>query len=103
MTLCHQSLKRNKFIAPCKHYKGYIQINLNKDGKRKIYYLHRLLAIHFIPNPVIKPCIDHINRIRDDNRIENLRWATPEENMSNKTIHKNNKLGHMNISYKKKL
>lgn len=47
------------------------------------YFLHRIIAEAFIPNPNNLPQIDHINTIRDDNRIENLRWVTPKENMNN--------------------
>ena len=53
--------------------------------------------IAFVPNPDNKPCIDHINRIRTDNRIENLRWATHQENQENKSIQSNNKLGIQHI------
>tara|TARA_R110002012_G_scaffold152074_2_gene312009 strand:- start:19 stop:462 length:444 start_codon:yes stop_codon:yes gene_type:complete len=70
---------------------GYRNITINK----KHYKLHRILGKLFIPNPENKPCIDHINRIRTDNRLENLRWATRSENNYNKTmkgcISKNNK------------
>ena len=45
--------------------------------------MHRLIAKTFIENPNNKPCIDHINTIKTDNRVENLRWVTNEENMNN--------------------
>ena len=41
--------------------------------KRKLMRIHRVVAMAFIPNPENKPCIDHINTIRTDNRTENLR------------------------------
>jgi|SRR5210317_334727 len=66
------------------NYRGYYQIDLSKDGKRKTHYIHRLIGIHFIPNPENLPCIDHINRVRSDNRIENLRWVTHRDNCCNK-------------------
>ena len=44
---------------------------------------HRLVAEKYLPNPENKPQVDHINRVRHDNRVENLRWATRVENMSN--------------------
>ena len=75
----------------------YIMIQDNK-GKRKRTGVHRLVAIHYIPNPDNKPTIDHINRIRHDNRIENLRWATHKEQCNNRKIKKCNKSGHQNIS-----
>lgn len=62
---------------------GYRTVFLSKNKKRKLKKIHRLIAEAFIPNPENKPCIDHINTIRHDNRIENLRWATYKENGNN--------------------
>lgn len=62
---------------------GYLIVNLAKFGKYKTFKVHRLVAEAFIPNPENKPCIDHINTIREDNRVENLRWVTHEENNNN--------------------
>lgn len=59
---------------------GYRRVNL----MGKVYLVHRLVAETFIPNPENKPFIDHINQIRDDNTIENLRWATVAENGYNR-------------------
>jgi hypothetical protein len=63
--------------------KGYYHLNLYKNGKSKTVLLHRLIAQAFIPNRENKPHIDHINTIRTDNRIENLRWCTRIENQNN--------------------
>ena len=62
---------------------GYRVVGLNKDGKNKQFQVHRLVAEAFIPNPDDKPEIDHINTIRTDNRVENIRWCTHIENMNN--------------------
>ena len=47
------------------------------------FYIHRAVAELFIPNPENKPCIDHINTVKTDNRAENLRWVTAKENSNN--------------------
>ncbi len=46
----------------------------------------RVVAAAFIPNPENKPHVDHINRIPQDNRLENLRWVTRSENQSNRGV-----------------
>ena len=69
--------------------RGYYIIGLRNDNKRKDLKLHRLIALAFIPNPDNKPVIDHINRNKLDNRIENLRWATIQENSRNLTCYSN--------------
>ena len=62
---------------------GYNIISFCKNGKHKTYTIHRLVASAFIPNTENKSCIDHINTIKTDNRVENLRWVTNKENMNN--------------------
>lgn len=62
---------------------GYCIVGLSTNGKYKTHYVHRLVAEAFIPNPENKPCIDHINTDRTDNRVENLRWVTHKENSNN--------------------
>lgn len=74
--------KQNKYLKPSLN-KGYWFVILRKDGKNYSRFIHRLIAEMFIPNPDKKPCVDHINTNRIDNRIENLRWCTYEENNNN--------------------
>lgn len=73
--------------------KGYLYTYLtDKNGNTKGIFTHRLVAQAFIPNPGNKPEIDHINGIRNDNRVENLRWVTKEENMNNPLTKENQKI-----------
>ena len=92
------SYKYNKFLKPYQDKKGYYRIILPKDKKRKHFSTHRLLALHFIPNPLNKAQVDHIDRNNQNNDLSNLRWATPEENEENKGMQKNNTLGEKHIS-----
>lgn len=60
---------------------GYLAVNLYKDGKCKHYYIHRLVAMAFIPNPSNKPFINHIDCDTKNNSVENLEWCTQSENI----------------------
>lgn len=63
---------------------GYRKITLtHPDGKQVTLRRARLIAETWIPNPDNKPEIDHINTIRTDDRVDNLRWVTSSENQCN--------------------
>lgn len=59
---------------------GYKSFSISTNGGNKRYLLHRIIAETFIPNPENKPCVNHINGIKTDNRLENLEWVTHKEN-----------------------
>jgi hypothetical protein len=71
------------------------------DGpfRRVTRLVHRLVAIAFIPNPASKPSVDHINGDKVDNRVTNLRWSTPEENLRNQRRRKSNTSGCIGVSF----
>ena len=77
----------NKILSPSKKSNGYMQINLfTNDGRRKKEYVHRLVAITFIPNESRLPEVNHIDGIRDNNRASNLEWVTHDENMKKSSL-----------------
>lgn len=83
-----RKLKGNLIIKECilipsKDGGGYLHINLYKNKKYKTCLIHRLVAQAFIPNPENLPEVDHINTIRDDNRLENLHWVDRKGQMAN--------------------
>ena len=54
---------------------------LCKNGQSKTFQTHRLVALHFIPNPGNKPQVNHKNLNKHDNHVDNLEWMTQTENM----------------------
>lgn len=61
---------------------GYKTVRLNKPGRlSSTQYVHRVLALAFIPNPEGKCCVNHLNCNKLDNSLENLAWVSHRENV----------------------
>ena len=80
---------KGKIKKPSVKENGYLQVGLYKGNKMKNYYIHRLVAEAFIPNPLSKKTVNHKNFIVTDNRVENLEWCTYKEQENHKI--KNNR------------
>lgn len=59
---------------------GYLQIKINLNGKSKHFYVHRLIAEEFIPNPNKLKCVNHKDGNKLNNKIDNLEWCTYSQN-----------------------
>jgi hypothetical protein len=81
--------KNGRIMKQTINFQGYKVLTLNK----KTFYVHKLLGIAFIQNPLNKLWIDHINNNKTDNNLLNLRWVTSSENNQNRSLSKNNLLG----------
>ena len=71
---------RERILEPWVGKTGYLSIPLYKDKKGKTYYVARLVALHFIPNPENKRTVNHKKGIKSDNRAKKLEWMTYGEN-----------------------
>jgi len=79
-----RNVKTGKVLKTWLNDKGYYQLTLYNEGKKKIQpYHHRLIAKQFVPNIEDKPFIDHIDGCPTNNSLSNLRWVTHQENMRN--------------------
>lgn len=60
--------------------KGYYRVNINIDGETKKLYVHRMVALTYLPNPENKPQVNHKDSDRLNNHVDNLEWCTSSEN-----------------------
>lgn len=75
--------RTNKIKIPTSNYsgKGYLYVDLYNKGKKKRFYIHRLVAQYFISNKENKPYVNHKDGNPKNNTVENLEWCTPLENV----------------------
>jgi len=69
-------------LKPKSRKDGYKRINLYYKGKMETYLVHRIVANAFIPNPYVKPQVNHIDEDKSNNKVNNLVWMTAKENIN---------------------
>lgn len=79
-----------------------LTVRFLKNGFSNLFFIHRLVALAFIPNPENKQEVDHIDNNQINNHATNLRWATHQENNRNKPIQSNNTSGVKGVNWTKR-
>lgn len=75
------TFEREKILSPTNNGNGYLIVSLNKNGKRKSAYIHRLVAEAFLPREKGKDVINHKDHNTRNNSVDNLEWCTQRENV----------------------
>ena len=75
------SYRTKKFLEPMPNNHGYLRVELRKDGERKVFLIHRLVAEAYIPNPNNYETVDHIDFDMTNNCVNNLQWMSFNENI----------------------
>jgi len=80
------SFVRERILAKAKSVNGYYLSHLSKDGKAKLFFTHRLIAMAFLQPDILGETINHINGIKTDNRISNIEIMSIQENISHAVL-----------------
>jgi hypothetical protein len=78
----HTRVVENRILSPTNNGHGYLIVGLRKDGQRKNYYIHRLVAEHFVENVYNKKYVNHKDYNTTNNTADNLEWCTQRENIN---------------------
>lgn len=81
-SLNYCNTKKAKNLKHIKDKDGYLLVCLSKNGSKKLFKVHRLVAEAFLDNPNNFPQVNHKNEVKTDNRVENLEWTTREKNIN---------------------
>ena len=87
-----RNIKRGKILSQYQDKKTkymYVPLHLKDKKRNKVFSVHRLVALMFVPNPNSLPIVNHLNTNTTDNYFENLEWATYSENTSHSIEHGN--------------
>jgi hypothetical protein len=93
--------KTGRILKPQIDTHGYYKVNLYKDRISFNKKIHQLVAEAFLINPLNKPFVDHVNNNKLDNNVNNLRWATIQENSMNQKLSSKNTSNYKGVTYHK--
>lgn len=91
--------KTGKLLRPNTDQKGYLEVWLSSNGKRKKFSVHRLVALSFLTNEKGKPQVNHIDGNKSNNDVSNLEFVTNSENI----LHSFRKLGRKHTGGRKRI
>ena len=92
--------RKGKIMKPKSEKDGYLRIGFWKEGKQKYYNVHRLVAESFcLEKEEYQNQINHINKIKSDNRLDNLEWVSNIENHFHKNINLNNTSKYVGVAW----
>ena len=74
------SYRNGCFLKPKNTGNGYLIVALYKDGQKKWYKIHRLVAMTYIPNPENLPQVNHKDENKENNCLQNLEWCDASYN-----------------------
>lgn len=101
-----QCVRKERLLKQQKDHKGYMYVRLYNENGFKSIKVHKLVANAFLENKYNKPTIDHIDRNKENNNADNLRYADYKEQLDNRKIDMNlvkenmSKLGKSGIGLK---
>ncbi len=75
------SYQNKRFLKPWFNGRGYLYVDLHKNGKKKNFRIHKLVAEAYVPNPNNLETVDHIDGNKEHNYVGNLQWMTRADNL----------------------
>jgi hypothetical protein len=95
-----RNARTGQILKPILNTSGYQRLVLCKNGKKKKFYIHRLVASVWIPNIDNEPCVDHIDHNKTNNAFWNLRWVSLSDNQRNRSLSTNNTSGMQGVCFR---
>ena len=80
-SLRNNKTRKEKILRLIRINSGYLIVCLSKNGERKNYYVHRLVAEAFLPNPKNYPEVNHKDENKSNNCVDNLEWCDRQYNI----------------------